>query len=58
MIPNSVGGNRRVEQLREWYEADPEGETVELPAVDAAIPDCPCSMLRLVNHSHPIIDSI
>jgi hypothetical protein len=30
----------RVEQLREWYEADPEGETVELPAVDAAIPDC------------------
>ncbi len=30
----------RVEQLREWYEADPEGETVELPAVDASIPDC------------------
>ncbi len=30
----------RVEQLREWYEADPDGETVELPAVDAAIPDC------------------
>ena len=30
----------RVEQLREWYEADPQGETVELPAVDAAIPDC------------------
>jgi hypothetical protein len=30
----------RVEQLREWYEADPECETVELPAVDAAIPDC------------------
>jgi hypothetical protein len=30
----------RVEQLREWYEGDPEGETVELPAVDAAIPDC------------------
>ena len=29
-----------VEQLREWYEADPEGETVELPAVDSAIPDC------------------
>lgn len=32
----------RVEQLREWYEADPDGETVELPAVDAAIPDCLC----------------
>jgi len=30
----------RVEQLREWHEADPEGETIELPAVDAAIPDC------------------
>jgi hypothetical protein len=30
----------RVEQLREWYEADPEGETVELPAVDTSIPDC------------------
>lgn len=30
----------RVEQLREWYEADPDGENVELPAVDAAIPDC------------------
>jgi hypothetical protein len=30
----------RVEQLREWHEADPEGEAVELPAVDAAIPDC------------------
>jgi hypothetical protein len=29
----------RVEQLREWYEADPEGETVELPTVDTAIPD-------------------
>ncbi len=25
----------RVEQLREWYEGDPEGETVELPDVDA-----------------------
>ncbi len=24
----------RVEQLREWYEGDPEGETVELPDVD------------------------
>ena len=30
----------RVEQLREWYEADPDGETVELPGVDAAIPKC------------------
>jgi hypothetical protein len=28
----------RVEQLREWYDADPDGEAVELPAVDAAIP--------------------
>jgi len=28
----------RVEQLREWYEADPDGEPVELPAVDAATP--------------------
>jgi hypothetical protein len=28
----------RVEQLREWYQTDPDGETVELPAVDAAIP--------------------
>ena len=33
-------GLERVEQLREWYEADPEGETVELPGVEAAIPDC------------------
>ena len=30
----------RVEQLREWYEADPEGETADLPAVDTSIPDC------------------
>jgi hypothetical protein len=30
----------RVEQLREWYEADPDGETFELPAVETAIPDC------------------
>jgi hypothetical protein len=30
----------RVEQLREWYQANPDGETVELPAVDAAIPGC------------------
>lgn len=30
----------RVEMLREWYEADPEGETVELPAVDGAVPTC------------------
>ena len=29
----------RVEQLRQWYEADPDGETVELPAVDTAIPN-------------------
>ena len=28
----------RVEQLREWYEADPDGEHVELPAVEAATP--------------------
>ena len=37
----------RVEMLREWYEADPEGETVELPAVEAAVPAC----LRRVGHS-------
>ena len=30
----------RVEQLREWYEGDPEGETVELPDVDGATPRC------------------
>ena len=30
----------RVEQLREWYESDPDGEHVELPAVDAATPAC------------------
>jgi len=30
----------RVEQLREWYEGDPEGETVELPDVDGATPKC------------------
>ena len=30
----------RVDQMREWYEGDPEGDAVELPAVDAAIPDC------------------
>ena len=28
----------RVQQLREWYEGDPEGETVELPDVDGATP--------------------
>jgi len=28
----------RVEQLREWYEADPDGEQVELPGVEAATP--------------------
>jgi hypothetical protein len=27
-----------VEQLSEWYEGDPEGETVELPDVDGATP--------------------
>ena len=30
----------RVQQLREWYEGDPEGETVELPDVDGATPSC------------------
>lgn len=30
----------RVDQLRRWYEADPDNESVELPAVDAAIPAC------------------
>ena len=30
----------RVEQLREWYESDPDEETVELPAVDRCIPAC------------------
>jgi hypothetical protein len=30
----------RVQQLREWYESDPEGETVELPDVDGATPKC------------------
>ena len=30
----------RVQQLREWYEGDPEGETVELPDVDGATPKC------------------
>ena len=30
----------RVEQLREWYESDPDEETIELPAVDRAIPAC------------------
>jgi len=30
----------RVDQLREWYEGDPEGETVELPDVDGATPKC------------------
>lgn len=30
----------RVQQLREWYEGDPEGETVELPDVDGATPGC------------------
>lgn len=33
----------RVEMLRECYEADPEAEMVELPAVDAAVPG---SLLR------------
>ena len=32
--------HERVDQLREWYEADPESDMVELPGVDAAIPDC------------------
>jgi hypothetical protein len=30
----------RVEQLREWYESDPDEETVELPAIDQSIPAC------------------
>ena len=30
----------RVEMLRDWYEADPEGEAVELPAVEDAVPAC------------------
>jgi len=30
----------RVQQLREWYEGDPESETVELPDVDGATPKC------------------
>src|SRR5579871_2174970 len=30
--------SERVEQLREWYEADPDGERVELPGVEAATP--------------------
>ena len=30
----------RVQQLREWYEGDPEGETVELPDVEGATPKC------------------
>ena len=30
----------RVQQLREWYEGDPEGETVELPDVDGGTPKC------------------
>lgn len=37
----------RVEQLREWYESDPDEETVELPAIGRAIPAgvrrCPLS---------------
>jgi hypothetical protein len=28
----------RVEQLREWYESDPDGENVELPAIDRTTP--------------------
>ena len=40
----------RVEILREWYEADPEGETVELPAVEAAVPAC------LRRGRHPLKD--
>ena len=30
----------RVEQLREWYESDPDSEQVELPGVEAATPLC------------------
>ena len=30
----------RVEQLRGWYESDPDGEQVELPGVEAATPLC------------------
>ena len=30
----------RAEQLREWYEADPKGETAELPGMEAPIPEC------------------
>lgn len=30
----------RVQQLREWYEGDPESETVELPDVDGTTPKC------------------
>jgi hypothetical protein len=30
----------RVEQLRQWYESDPDSEQVELPGVEAATPSC------------------
>ena len=29
-----------VEMLREWYSADPDGESVELPDVEASVPAC------------------
>jgi len=32
--------SERVEMLREWYEADPEAEPVEVPDVKGATPDC------------------
>ncbi len=38
----------RVEQLREWYESDPDGEQVELPGVEAATP------LWLRKNSNPL----
>lgn len=30
----------RLDRLREWYEGDPEEDQIELPNVEASIPDC------------------
>ena len=30
----------RLDRLREWYEGDPEEDRIELPNVEASIPDC------------------
>jgi hypothetical protein len=46
----------RLERLREWYEDDPESDRIELPDIEASIPECvrrkplsPSGLARIMN---------